>query len=134
MKHRILVIDDEPSVRESFRLAFDESEFLVDTAESGQKGLAALVAEQYDLIFLDLNMPGMNGVDTLRNIRKMDQEIPVYIITAFARVFFEDLEKLKREKFDFEIMKKPLGQDEIVAVTRGVLRGGIDIKRRKSVP
>ncbi len=79
MSKRILIIDDEEAVRRSFILAFEDIGFKVDTAESGERGLQMKKDSEYDLIFLDLNMPGMNGVDTLRQIRKNVKNPHLYL-------------------------------------------------------
>ncbi len=79
MSERILVIDDEEVVRMSFTLALEDAGFRVDTAESGEKGLQMKKDAEYDLIFLDLKMPGMNGVETLRQIRKNVKNPHLYL-------------------------------------------------------
>ncbi len=121
MSKRILVIDDEETVRESFTLSLEDSGFEVDTAESGEKGLQMKKDAEYDLIFLDLKMPGMNGVETLRQIRKTDKKVPIYIFTAFHKEFFEELKIARKEGLGFEILKKPIGTDPIVTLTKLIL-------------
>ncbi len=121
MSKRILVIDDEEAVRMSFILALEDTGFEVDTAESGEKGLQMKKNAEYDLIFLDLKMPGMNGVETLRQIRKTDKKVPIYIFTAFHKEFFEELKIARKEMLSFEILKKPICTDLIVPLTKLVL-------------
>ena len=112
----------------SFTLALEDTGFKVDTAESGEKGLQMKKDAEYDLIFLDLKMPGMNGIQTLREIRKTDKEVPVYIVTAFHKEFFEKLKIARKEGLDFEVLKKPIGNEEIVLVTKSILGGVQEIK------
>jgi len=121
MSKRILVIDDEEATRMSFTLALEDAGFQVDTAESGEKGLQMKKDAEYDLIFLDLKMPGMNGIQTLREIRKTDKEVPVYIVTAFHKEFFEKLKIARKEGLDFEVLKKPVGNEEIVLLTKSII-------------
>ncbi len=123
MSQRILVIDDEEAVGTSFTLALGDAGFEVDTAESGEKGLQMKKDKdtEYDLIFLDLKMPGMNGVETLRQIRKTDKRVPVYIFTAFHKEFLEELKIARKEMLSFEILKKPIGTDLIVMLTKLIL-------------
>lgn len=121
MKKRILVIDDDRAVRESFVLALEDTGYRVDTAESGERGLAALGVGAYDLIFLDLHMPGMNGVEVLRKIREANRKIPIYIITDFHKEFFNELEAARDDGIAFELLKKPLGGDRIVLLAKSVL-------------
>ena len=120
MSKRILIIDDEEVVRRSFILALEDIGYKVDTAESGEKGLQMKKDSEYDLIFLDLNMPGMNGVETLRQIRKNDKEVPIYIFTAFHKEFMDQLKVAAGEGYDFEIMQKPMSLD-IVSITKHIL-------------
>ena len=121
MNKRILVIDDEEAVRMSFTLAFEGTGFEVDTAESGEKGLQMKKDAEYDLIFLDLKMPGMNGIQTLRQIRETDKDVPIYIVTAFHKEFFDELKIARKEKLDFEVLKKPVSNEEIVLLTKSIL-------------
>ena len=121
MSQRILVIDDEEAVRTSFTLALGDVGFEVDTAESGEKGLQMKKEAEYDLIFLDLKMPGMSGVETLRQIRKTDKKVPIYIFTAFHKEFFEELKIARKEMLSFEILKKPIGADLILTLTKLIL-------------
>ncbi len=120
MSKRILVIDDEEGTRTSFILALKDTGFEVDTAESGEKGLQMKKDSEYDLIFLDLNMPGMNGVETLRQIRKNDEKVPIYIFTAFHKEFMGQLRVAAVEGYDFEIIQKPMSLD-IVSITKHIL-------------
>lgn len=121
MEGRILVIDDEEAVRKSFVLALEDSDCRVDTAESGENGIDMQKNEGYDLIFLDLKMPGLSGIETLRELRKMTPDLSVYIVTAFHKEFFQDLQGLKNEGIPFELLRKPIGADEIVEITKTAL-------------
>ena len=120
---RILVIDDEEAIRNSFMLALEDTGYQVDTAASGEKGIELQKDNRYDLIFLDLKMPGMNGVETLRELRNIDSAVPIYIVTAFYGEFFDQLRIAEKEDIDFEIMRKPIGGDGIRLVTRSILEG-----------
>ena len=125
MSKKIFVIDDEESVRKAFILALEDSGHQVLTAENGEKGLALFADGQPDLVFLDLRMPGMNGVEVLRHIREKNQTVPVYIVTAFHKDYFEELAATQPDGIQFELLNKPIGQDEILAVTETVLNGRI---------
>ena len=120
---KVLIIDDDEAIRKSFILALEATGYRVDTAESGEKGLECVYKERYDLVFLDLKMPGLNGVETLGRIRERYEELPVYIITAFYGEFFDELKSLKEKGVGFELMKKPVGIDEIVIVTQSIMEG-----------
>jgi CheY-like chemotaxis protein len=125
MTKHILVIDDEPSIRKSFLTALEDTAYIVETAESGEVGIERLERRKYDLIFLDLNMPGLNGVETLRELREIDKDVPIYIVTAFHAAFIDRLKGAVADKINFELLKKPLNSDQIVSITKGILEGAI---------
>lgn len=128
MNKGILVIDDDESVRKSFVLALEDiEEYVVDTVESGEKGLERLKGQRYDLIFLDLKMPGMNGVETLKKIRRADKNVPVYIVTAFHREFFDQLKAEAEDGLNFELVKKPMDIDRIILVVKSVFGQSLEI-------
>lgn len=120
---RILVIDDDEGIRKLFLLSLEGKGFQIDTAESGEKGIEIIQQTKYDLIYLDLKMPGMNGVDTLRELRKMNKDVPVYIITAFHEEYFDQLKAAEEDGIDFELLKKPFDSEQLILVTKGVLDG-----------
>lgn len=128
MSPRIIVIDDEYAIRKSFELALDESGYEVETVSSGREGIERLENGSYHLVFLDLKMPGMNGVETLREIRKRDETIPVYIVTAFYGEFFAELRQMADDDMEFEVLNKPVDGDTILSVCRSVLEGGLIIE------
>ena len=121
MSKSLLVIDDEEGIRKSFVLALEDSEYRVDTAESGERGIEMGKEGNYDLIFLDLKMPGLNGVETLRELRKTTRGVPLYIITAFYEEYFEELKSAEKEGIDFEVLRKPFKSDQIVLTVKSIL-------------
>lgn len=122
MSKRILIIDDDKFVRESFMFALEDlGKYSVDAAESGEKGLDMMRNQTYDLVYLDLKMPGMNGVETLFELRKIDATVPVYIVTAFHQEFFQELNEAVEAGIQFEVLKKPIDTDKIVYVTKNIL-------------
>jgi len=123
MTKRIIVIDDEEAIRKSFELALEDSGYKVDTASSGKEGLETLQGDPYDLVFLDLKMPGLTGVETLRELRKRDKKIPVYIVTAFYGEFFDELKPMAEGGIEFEVLNKPVDSDTILQLCQAVLEG-----------
>lgn len=121
MGSRILVIDDDVAIRKSFILALEDTEYQVDTAESGMKGIEMVEKEKYALIYLDLKMPNLNGVETLCQLREIDTNVPVYIITAFHKEFFNQLQSAAKKGIEFEVLQKPIGSDKILLVTQSAL-------------
>ena len=113
MVSKILVIDDDPAVRGAFRLILEEDGFLVREAEDGLKGIEMVNADRPDLIFLDLRMPGIDGVETLRRLKTIDETLNIYIVTAFASEFMDQLKSAHDEGFQFELASKPLSSAQI---------------------
>jgi len=126
MSKRILVIDDDEAVRKSFTLALEDTGYHVDTAESGEKGIEKEKHDKYDMIFLDLKMPGLNGVETLRELRKIDGDVPVYIVTAFHKEFFDQIRSAKEDGIKFEVAQKPIGNEQIELIAKSVLEGALE--------
>lgn len=75
MRKRILIIDDDPAIRQSFVLALRDMEYIVDTVETSEEGIKYGREEKYDLIFLDIKMQGITGIDILREIRKVNKKL-----------------------------------------------------------
>lgn len=121
MGERILVIDDDKFVRQSFIFALEGEGYLLDTVETGETGLEKLAAQKYDLVFLDLKMPGMNGVQVLRELRGIDKDVPVYIITAFQEEFLSQLSEAEEDGLNFELVSKPINSETILLVTKSIL-------------
>ena len=123
MSKRILVIDDDGAVRKSFALTLDDAGWQVDTVESGEAGVDKASNTEYDLIFLDLKMPGINGVETLIRLRDNGHRMPVYIITAFHEEFMDQLRVAADEGYEFEVMQKPIEGQDLVRITKAILEG-----------
>ena len=92
----VLVIDDDRDVRDAFELALADDGYEVQLADSGQIGLQLAAARRPDLVFLDLKMPGLDGVETLRRLQATDATIPVYVATAFAQEYMEGLRRAQQ--------------------------------------
>lgn len=83
---RILIIDDEAGIRDSLETLLTFEGFTVEMAPEGQSGLEMLSSNEYDLLLLDLSMPGESGIDLLPRIKRMRPELPVIMITAYGTV------------------------------------------------
>ena len=123
MSKQVLVIDDDLAIRKSFTLALEDIDCQVDTAESGETGIDNASNNEYDLIFLDLRMPGINGVETLIRLRDNEYKMPIYIVTAFHGEFMDQLRVAAEEGYEFEVMQKPIESQNLVRITKAVLEG-----------
>ncbi len=84
MKNRILVVDDDESIRELFECIIEDMGYECDTAENGEEGIKAIENETYKLVFLDIKMPKINGIEALKKIKALKPEIPVIMMTGFS--------------------------------------------------
>ena len=123
MTKRILIIDDEIIFRKLFSRALEDTPYKVDTAESGERGLELCREFKYDLIFLDLYMPGISGVDVLCEIRKIDKEVPVHIVSAFYKEYLDELNIAANDGLKFEITHKSITLNQIVTIAQRALEG-----------
>lgn len=118
---RILVIDDDDAVRESFVAALECRDYMVSSASSGLAGIESARIQRPDLVFLDLKMPGMNGVETLSKLREQCPDVPVYFVTGFHAEFLEPLRELRARGAAFDVARKPLTVTEIRAIAANAL-------------
>jgi DNA-binding NtrC family response regulator len=109
-KHKILVVDDEKIVRESLFHWFEDEGYSVDTAEDAVSALKQFDRGKYDLILLDMKMPGMSGLELLSKIKEIDKSSIVILITAFASVPTA-IQALKEGAYDY--VTKPVDPDEL---------------------
>jgi len=107
---KILVVDDEKIVRESLFHWFEDEGYSVDTAEDAIDALKQFDKNKYDLILLDMKMPGMSGLELLSKIKEIDNDSIVIIITAFASVPTA-IKALKEGAYDY--VTKPVDPDEL---------------------
>ena len=124
-RRQILVIGDEQSVCDAFVKALEETPYHVETASSGDEGAQKARTRPFGLIFLDLALPGQDGVEALRALRVTDADVPVYILTAFHGEFLDRLESAHSEGLCFQLVHKPVGQDAIREVVRAVFEGPV---------
>jgi signal transduction histidine kinase len=112
---RILIIDDEPVVLDSCADILEGEPYEVTTAIDGAGGLALLEEIQPDLVFVDLKMPGISGIEVLKEINERDPTVVTVVITGYATVT-SAVEAMKRGAYDF--IPKPFTPDQFRLVTR----------------
>ncbi|MBL0057632.1 MAG: sigma-54-dependent Fis family transcriptional regulator [Elusimicrobia bacterium] len=118
---RILVVDDEPAVGMIFHRILGEAGYEVISAASGVECLRVLKRQDPKLVFMDLQMPGMDGVETLRRLRETHPSLPVIIMTAYQTVN-SAVETMKLGALDYLI--KPLEGEKLTAVVKQALEVG----------
>src|SRR5574341_2557823 len=107
LKAKILVVDDDPDIRKILQDRLEALRYLVVTAENGREALEKLPQEEPDLMFLDLQMPGMDGIEVLRKLKDY-ADLPIIIITAFGTIE-KAVQAMKEGAFDF--ITKPFSPD-----------------------
>ena len=123
---RILIIDDDAGVRETFLAALAGRNYDLAAVESGAAGLESASNRRPDLVFLDLKMPSMSGVEALKRLHQICPGVPVYIVTAFYGEFLRPLKDLRNRGISFDLARKPLTLAEIRAIADGALENRID--------
>jgi two-component system nitrogen regulation response regulator NtrX len=118
MKPRILVIDDETAIRDSMKMILEYEGYECVGAANGQEGLALVDKMSPDLVFLDVKMPGMDGLEVLGRIKATNETLPVVIVSGHGTIDTA-VEATKKGAFDF--IEKPLSRDRIDVTVRNAL-------------
>jgi len=118
VKLRILVIDDDDIILSLFKETLEEEGYAVVTADSGTKGITYIENQDFDLIFLDLKIPGTNGAEIFQELKSIKRDLPVIIITGF-----KDSEMMERamKQGPFGVMLKPFNDLEITSAVSNFL-------------
>ncbi len=118
-KPAILVVEDEPKMRRLLELHLGEEGFLVHSAADAESGLQLLNRESFDLVVTDFRLPGMNGLEFLQAIKRVDAMLPVVVMTAYGSVE-SAVEAMKIGASDYVL--KPFSFDELVLIIRKELK------------
>ncbi len=114
----ILIVDDELSVRDSLAKWFESDGYRADSADSAETAMVKLREQSWDVILLDIKMPGMDGIEFNRHIRSVDKDIIVIIMTAYASIETA-VEALKDGAFDY--VSKPIDPDDFAHIIRNAI-------------
>jgi two-component system response regulator PilR (NtrC family) len=114
----VLVIDDEEIMREILEALLTREGYDVRLAASGEEGLQLARTMPFDAAIVDVMMPGLDGIATLQELRKLDDDLPVLMITAFASVE-SAISAMKLGAFDY--VTKPFKNDEVLVVVRNAV-------------
>ena len=112
---KILIIDDEAAIRSSLKEILEYEDFQVDEAENGEAGVKAASSTKYDIIFCDIKMPKMDGIEALDQMVKNEVDAPIVMISGHGTVETA-VEALKKGAYDF--IQKPLDLNRILVTLR----------------
>ncbi len=121
----ILIVDDDPAVQITIRLILERAGHHVTAAGDGHTGLALFEASRFDLLFLDIFMPGMDGLETMRHIRVLQPALPIIVISGRAvapDAYAEpDFLKMATKLGAVASLQKPFRPDALLAAVDGCL-------------
>lgn len=116
--HKILVVDDDPVVGKSFDRVLSEKGYAVITARNGEEALKKLAEENYDAVFTDIKMPGMDGIEVAERVKARRPWLPVVIVTGYGTA---DNEARAEAAGVSEFLHKPLSPEMIEGSARKAL-------------
>jgi DNA-binding response OmpR family regulator len=126
----ILIIDDEASLRQTFAQILRQAGCQVTVAADGPEGLRRLSAAAYDLVYLDIRLPGMDGLQVLQNIQRLYNQLPVILFTAHASLQ-SALDAIRLGAADY--LLKPLKPAALIARTQSILAEQAVRRRRRQI-
>ncbi|MBM7555757.1 sigma-54-dependent transcriptional regulator [Halanaerobacter jeridensis] len=115
--NKILIVDDEKNIRLTLEKSLSD-DYEVETAVNGEDALNKFKADEFDVVLLDMNLPGLDGMEVLKKIKEEDEEVKVIIITGYGSVETA-VETMKVGAIDY--LRKPFTPDEIKGIVKEVI-------------
>lgn len=116
---RLLVVEDEHRIANSIKKGLEQDKYAVDVAYTGTDGFDLAISEEYDLIILDLMLPGMDGIQICKKLRELNNHTPILMLTARGQIQ-DKVTGLDSGADDY--LTKPFSFDELVARVRALTR------------
>lgn len=117
--YKVLVVDDDKVLQQNVKQALEFHHFVVDVADNGKEAVTKVYGQKYDLVVMDVNMPEMDGIEALTEIKKHDPSAIVLILTAYSNV--TDAVKVVKEGA-YNYLEKPISSDNLVALIKRALK------------
>jgi two-component system response regulator HydG len=117
--HKVLVVDDDKVLQQSVKQALEYHHFVVEVADNGKEAVNKVYGQKYDLVVMDVNMPEMDGIQALTEIKKHDPSVIVLILTAYSNV--NDAVKAVKEGA-YNYLEKPISSENLVALIKRALK------------
>lgn len=117
--HKVLVVDDDKVLQQSVKQALDYHHFAVEVADNGKEAVQKVYGQKYDLVVMDVNMPEMDGIQALTEIKKHDPSVIVLILTAYSNVT-DAVKAVKEGAYNY--LEKPISSENLVALIKRALK------------
>ena len=114
----VLIVYDEDMITETLRDILEEYDYSVMTANSGYEAIDKVTASPFDVILMDIRMPGMNGVETLKKIKRIRPDAAVMMMTAYSAA---ELEAEALKEGAHSIIHKPLDLDKVIELIKNIV-------------
>lgn len=119
----VLLVDDDVGMVETLGDILAASRYAVTTAASGEAAVARVRADRFDAVLMDIQMPGLNGVQALRAIKSLAPAVPVIMMTAYTR---DELVAEAQDTTGFPVLAKPLDIERVLALLARLISGPPD--------
>ena len=128
---RVLLVDDEPAIRRALRAPLSEMGFVTTEASRGEEAIQLAQSQTFDVVLLDMNMPGMGGMKTLAKLRSINPRLPILMVTVVDGEE-EKIEALESGADDY--VTKPFSVREVIARMRSAIRRSQAPERNEDAP
>jgi DNA-binding response OmpR family regulator len=125
----VLLVEDDPEITRLLKLHFESQSYQLKTCVNGEEAIAAFENEKFELLILDITLPGLNGMEICKIIRAKDEHIPIMMLTSHGE---ESDKVLALELGADDYVTKPFGILELMARARALLRRGSKVEANKS--
>lgn len=119
MIHKVLVVDDDKILQQSVKQALEHHQFQVKTADNGKQAVQCVYKEKFDLVVMDVNMPEMDGIQALSEMKRHDPSLIVLILTAYSNVN-DAVRAVKEGAYNY--LEKPISSENLVALIKRALK------------
>ncbi|MDQ6967218.1 MAG: sigma-54 dependent transcriptional regulator [Mariprofundaceae bacterium] len=132
MSGHIMIVDDEQAIRESLQGLFEDENYIVSLAPSGEEAVARFRKQPVDCVLLDIWMPGIDGLETMVRLHQLDDELPIIMMSGHATI---DTAVRATRQGAFDFVEKPLSSEKLLVLVRNALekrkltRENIDLKQ-----
>jgi len=118
MNKRIMIVDDEQAIRDSLQGLFEDEDYMVTCAASGEEAIARFRKAPVDCVLLDIWMPGIDGLETLARLKNIDSNVPVVMMSGHATI---DTAVRATRQGAFDFVEKPLSSDRLLILARNAI-------------